>query len=82
MFAKGRELYGNGDNSGALSLFEAAYKCQPNGNTLKLMFAAACRAGAVGKAKLIWKKLSSATKDATLSICVGAGITLDVLTAP
>jgi pSer/pThr/pTyr-binding forkhead associated (FHA) protein len=82
LIAKGREAFTGARYSDALTAYDAAYRCKSDANTMKLVFASACRAGAVGKAKSLWKKMPQAMKDATLSFCVGAGITVEKLNEP
>ncbi len=81
-FARGMEAFSNSSPDKALPLFEAAYKCKGDANTLKLVFASACKATNPAKAKSAWKKMSRSLQDSVLPFCVGNGITVDVLNAP
>lgn len=79
LFAKGQDAYGSNNFSAALTGYEAAYRCRPDAQALKLSFAAACRAKNLGKAKQFWGKMSQNMRDQVLSICVSAGFTADQL---
>jgi hypothetical protein len=79
LFGKGQEAFSTNSWQAALQAYEAAYRCKPDSQALKLTVAAACRAKNIGKARTYWNKMTQGMRDQVLSICVGAGVTADQL---
>jgi hypothetical protein len=79
LFARGQEAFSTSAWSEALVAYDAAYKCRPDAQALQLVFAAACRAKNVPKAKLYWAKLNQSRRDQLATLCVAAGITVETL---
>ncbi|MDX2090299.1 MAG: FHA domain-containing protein [Kofleriaceae bacterium] len=71
--AKGEDLLQTGMDAAALSQLEAAYRCKPEANLLRLSFLAACRSKNAAKAKLYYSKIPNAPTSIT-QICVRNGI--------
>jgi pSer/pThr/pTyr-binding forkhead associated (FHA) protein len=71
--AKGEDLLQTGMDAAALTQLEAAYRCKPEANLLRLSFLAACRSKNAAKAKLYYGKIPNAPTSIT-QICVRNGI--------
>ncbi|HVK89002.1 MAG TPA: hypothetical protein VM513_33005, partial [Kofleriaceae bacterium] len=71
--AKGQDLLQTGMDAAALNQLEAAYRCKPNANLLKLSFLASCRSKNAAKAKLYYSKIPNAPASIT-QICIRNGI--------
>ena len=74
--------FSSGGNAMALRFFEDAYQCRQDANTLKLVFASACKSKNRAKAKLYWKKMSEPMQNSVTQFCVGNGITTTDLNEP
>ena len=68
---KGQRLAGM--DAAALTQLEAAYRCKPDANLLRLSFLASCRSKNAAKAKLYYSKIPNAPTSIT-QICVRNGI--------
>lgn len=71
--AKGQDLLQTGMDAAALTQLEAAYRCKPDANLLRLSFLASCRSKNAAKAKLYYSKIPNAPTSIT-QICVRNGI--------
>jgi hypothetical protein len=79
---EGLEAFARHQNKDALASFEKAYMCKSDANTLKLMFASACKLKDLAKARSYWKRLPQSMKDTLIQFCVREGITSDQLDGP
>lgn len=79
LIAEGNEQLSAGKHIAALAKYEAAIACKPEERTERLAFMAACNAANVTKARDHWGKLSSASQNQVLQMCVRNGITKDQL---
>jgi pSer/pThr/pTyr-binding forkhead associated (FHA) protein len=79
---KAMDAFSGNSPEKALPLFEAVFKCKGDASTMKLVFASACKAKNVAKAKAYWKKMSSSLQGSVAGFCVDRGITYDILNAP
>ena len=79
LIQEGNQQMADGKHIAALAKYEAAIACKPEERVERLAFMASCNAVSVTKAREHWGKLSSASQNQVLQICVRNGITLDQL---
>ncbi len=76
---QGRDAYAAGQLARALDLFEKAYSCKPDPQYATKAFLAACNLGSVAKAGKQWRRMTPATRQQAMGVCVRNGITDDML---
>jgi hypothetical protein len=70
LIAAGKEKYSNGQHAAALSELEAAIQCKPSNNAYELAFMAACNIKDEAKARSFYGKMTTASQDKTLQVCI------------
>ena len=78
-FSKGMDAFSSGSPAEALPLFEKAFACKHDDNTRKFVFASACKAHDLNKARQYWRQMTQSMKDSMAMFCVSNMVTIDDL---
>jgi hypothetical protein len=76
---KGRDAFAAGQLAASLKHFDQAYACRPALHHAEKAFLAACNMPSVPQAQRQWARLTPASRQRILAVCVRNGITEDVL---